>query len=98
MHDRVLHFGRIALHPLGARPGVHRSSLTSRIRQEAGRSSTAKLNKIISSAGPDGRVRGTKQYHGAGTGLIEWRQAVHGEGQGFIGRLGHGTCAFGGGR
>lgn len=38
------------------------------IRQEAGRSSTAKLNKIISAAGTDGRVRGTKQYHGAGTG------------------------------
>lgn len=38
------------------------------IRQEAGRSSTAKLNKIISAAGSDGRVRGTKQYHGAGTG------------------------------
>lgn len=38
------------------------------IRKEAGRSSTAKLNKILSAAGPDGRVRGTKQYHGAGTG------------------------------
>lgn len=38
------------------------------IRKEAGRSSTAKLSKIISAAGPDGRVRGTKQYHGAGTG------------------------------
>lgn len=38
------------------------------IRQEAGRASTAKLAKIISSSGSDGRVRGTKQYHGAGTG------------------------------
>lgn len=38
------------------------------IRQEAGRSSTAKLNAIVTTAGPDGRVRGTKQYHGAGTG------------------------------
>ena len=38
------------------------------IRQEAGRSSTAKLRKIIKAASADSRVRGTMQYHGAGTG------------------------------
>ena len=50
----------------GQLPEVVRTVLN--IRREAGRSSTAKLNKILSAAGPDGRVRGTKQYHGAGTG------------------------------
>jgi len=39
-----------------------------KIRKEAGRSSTAKLNRIASRAGQDGRVRGIFQYHGAGTG------------------------------
>lgn len=38
------------------------------IRQEAGRSSTSKLNTIATAASPDGRVRGVFQYHGAGTG------------------------------
>lgn len=38
------------------------------IRKEAGRSSTAKLNRILTRAGDDGRVRGIFQYHGAGTG------------------------------
>lgn len=38
------------------------------LRKEAGRSSTAKLNRIASRAGQDGRVRGIFQYHGAGTG------------------------------
>ena len=38
------------------------------IRKEAGRASTAKLNRILTRAGNDGRVRGIFQYHGAGTG------------------------------
>lgn len=38
------------------------------IRQEAGRSSTAKLSKMLSAASADGRVRGLFQYHGASTG------------------------------
>jgi DNA polymerase len=37
-------------------------------RQEAARSSTAKLGAMLELAGPDGRVRNTKQYHGAATG------------------------------
>lgn len=47
-------------------PKVVRQALL--IRQEAGRASTAKLRKIVAAAGSDGRVRGTKQYHGAATG------------------------------
>ena len=38
------------------------------IRQESGRSSTAKLGKMLELASADGRVRNTKQYHGANTG------------------------------
>ena len=38
------------------------------IRQEAGKSSTAKLNAMLKGASPDGRIRNTKQYHGANTG------------------------------
>lgn len=38
------------------------------IRQEAGKSSTAKLSAMLNRASEDGRVRGTAQYHGAGTG------------------------------
>lgn len=38
------------------------------IRQEAGKTSTAKLRAMLDAAGEDGRVRGTLQYHGAGTG------------------------------
>jgi DNA polymerase len=38
------------------------------IRQEAAKSSTAKLNSILEGVGEDGRVRGLFQYHGAGTG------------------------------
>lgn len=38
------------------------------IRQEGGKTSTAKLNKMLSVASEDGRVRGCLQYHGAGTG------------------------------
>ena len=38
------------------------------IRQEAAKSSTAKLTAMILRANADGRVRGGHQYHGAGTG------------------------------
>lgn len=38
------------------------------IRQEAGKSSTAKLTAMLSAVSSDGRLRGMFQYHGAGTG------------------------------
>ena len=38
------------------------------LRQEAAKSSTAKLESMISSTCSDGRIRGIFQYHGAGTG------------------------------
>lgn len=38
------------------------------LRQEAGKTSTAKLKAMKEAASADGRVRGTMQYHGAGTG------------------------------
>jgi DNA polymerase len=38
------------------------------LRQQAGKSSTAKLQAMISAASADGRLRGMLQYHGAGTG------------------------------
>lgn len=38
------------------------------LRKEAGKSSTAKLDKMLACACPDGRVRGALQYHGATTG------------------------------
>ncbi len=38
------------------------------LRQEAGKTSTAKLNRMISAASLDGRVKNTMQYHGASTG------------------------------
>ena len=38
------------------------------LRQEAAKSSTAKLVAMRDRAGADGRLRGTKQYHGAATG------------------------------
>lgn len=38
------------------------------LRQEAARSSTAKLEAMEKGAGADGRMRGLFQYHGAGTG------------------------------
>lgn len=38
------------------------------IRQEAAKSSTAKLASMLLKANADGRVRGTAQYHGAATG------------------------------
>lgn len=47
-------------------PADVREALT--IRQEAGRSSTAKLQSLVDAASFDDRVRGTFQYHGAGTG------------------------------
>jgi len=42
--------------------------LALRFRQEAAKTSTAKLQKMIACAGSDSRVRGAHQYHGAGTG------------------------------
>lgn len=39
-----------------------------KLRQEAGKSSTAKLEKMLACACDDNRVRGTLQYHGASTG------------------------------
>lgn len=38
------------------------------LRQEAAKSSTAKINAMLGSSAQDGRVRGTLQYHGATTG------------------------------
>jgi DNA polymerase bacteriophage-type len=46
-------------------PAVRRAL---QLRQEAAKSSTAKLVAMKQRASSDGRVRGTKQYHGAGTG------------------------------
>ncbi len=37
-------------------------------RQEAGKTSTAKLQTMLTAASADGRVKNTMQYHGAGTG------------------------------
>ena len=45
-----------------------------RIRQEAGKSSTAKLQTMLDAESDDGRVRGTMQYHGAGTGRWSGRR------------------------
>jgi len=47
-------------------PDHVRKALT--LRQEAAKTSTAKLQKMLSCAGTDGRVRGVHQYHGAATG------------------------------
>jgi len=38
------------------------------LRREAAKTSTAKLKAMLESAGEDGRIRGTLQYHGASTG------------------------------
>lgn len=38
------------------------------VRQQGGKTSTAKLTAMLESASSDGRVRGTLQYHGASTG------------------------------
>jgi DNA polymerase len=43
-----------------------RKALT--LRQEAAKSSTAKLKKMLELVSEDGRIRNTLQYHGAGTG------------------------------
>lgn len=43
------------------------------LRQEAGRSSTAKLQSMLDRASSDGRVRNTIQYYGAGTGRFSGR-------------------------
>lgn len=45
------------------------------LRQEAGKSSTAKLETMLSRAGEDGRLRGMFQYHGANTGRWAGRGA-----------------------
>lgn len=47
-------------------PGHVKDALV--LRQEAGKSSTAKLKKILAGIGDDNRIRGMFQYHGAGTG------------------------------
>lgn len=47
-------------------PDDVRRALT--IRQEAGKTSTAKLNAMVEATSADGRLRGMFQYHGAGTG------------------------------
>jgi DNA polymerase len=44
------------------------------IRQEAAKSSTRKLQAILDCASADGRMRGTFQYHGAGTGRWSGRR------------------------
>jgi len=44
------------------------------LRQEAARSSTAKLKAMLNGASRDGRVRGTMQYHGANTGRWSGRR------------------------
>jgi DNA polymerase bacteriophage-type len=47
-------------------PSDARSALL--IRQEAGKTSTAKLQTMLNACSADGRVKYTMQYHGAGTG------------------------------
>jgi len=51
---------------LAALPDKVRAALL--IRQEAGKSSTAKLRAMTEAASADNRLRGMLQYHGAGTG------------------------------
>lgn len=46
------------------------------LRQEAARSSTAKLKAMLAGASADGRVRGTMQYHGAATGRMSGRRLM----------------------
>lgn len=46
-------------------PAVRQALL---LRQEAAKSSTAKFTAMLNTAGADGRIRGTTQYHGAATG------------------------------
>ena len=45
------------------------------VRQEAAKTSTAKINALLSRRDDDGRMRGTLQYHGAGTGRWSGRGA-----------------------
>lgn len=47
-------------------PDICRQALE--LRQKAGKTSTRKLEAMLHSAGPDSRVRGLFQYHGAATG------------------------------
>jgi len=49
----------------GLPPKVRKALLT---RQEAGKSSTAKIDRMLDGRSPDGRVRHILQYHAAGTG------------------------------
>lgn len=49
-----------------ALPENVRRALT--LRQEAGKASTAKLDRLVDSAGDDARLRNLYQYHGAGPG------------------------------
>lgn len=44
------------------------------LRQEAGKTSTAKLKAMVDAASPDGRVRNTMQYHGAAPGRWSGRR------------------------
>ncbi len=44
------------------------------LRQEAAKTSTAKLEAMVKGAGSDGRVRGLTQYHGASTGRFSGRR------------------------
>ena len=53
-------------------PGDVREALL--IRQEAGKSSTAKLESVMESLSQDGRIRGCFQYHGASTGRFAGRR------------------------
>lgn len=49
-----------------------------RLRQEAAKSSTAKLTAMLAAASTDGRLRGMHQYHGASTGRWAGRRVqVH---------------------
>ena len=50
------------------RPDLHAVGEILRLRQEGAKSSTAKLKAMLLSASSDQRIRGTMQYHGAGTG------------------------------
>jgi len=66
---RVTSLDKTALAELLARddlPPDVRAAL--RLRQDAAKSSTAKLRAMVASVCPDGRARGLHQYHGAATG------------------------------
>lgn len=57
---------------LAGLPDVARSALL--LRQEAGKTSTAKLRAMVDAASLDGRVRNTMQYHGAAPGRWSGRR------------------------